>query len=51
MFTYKPGKTADAGTKRKMKEYERAYNERIGVLFSSLQEKHLADWEKKHVNL
>jgi hypothetical protein len=23
---YKPGKTADAGTKRKMKEYERAYN-------------------------
>jgi hypothetical protein len=33
---YKPGKTADAGTKRKMKEYERAYNiQRTGGDLSS----------------
>jgi hypothetical protein len=42
---YKPGKTADAGTKRKIKEYERASNiqqtDRSSISF--LRWKHLAD--------
>jgi hypothetical protein len=38
---YKPGKTADAGTKRKMKEYERAYNiqrtDRSSIFFFAVE--------------